>query len=100
MSILTQLHRIFITLRFQPIIYILSTIVLGWCISILFAYVFICSPVWDPIIAHHCVDERMLNLFTSIPWILTDFIILIAPVPMVQSLQLSRIEKVGYVHVL
>lgn len=49
--------------------------------------------------AQRCENEKMLNLIDPIPWILTDFAILIAPIPMIGSLQLSWHKKIGIIAV-
>lgn len=92
LSVLVQLYRIFITRKFQLVIQILGAIVTGWWISSVFAFSFICLPVrllWEPNKPHRCENEKVLNLIDPLPWILTDFAILIAPIPMVGALQLS-----------
>ena len=98
LAILVQLYRIFITRRFRTVLLILGGIVVGWWISITFAYAFICSPIrsnWQRNIPHTCGNQDALNWTAPIPWILTDFAILFAPIPMVRSLQLSRAKKIG-----
>lgn len=42
-----------------------------------------------------CGNEAIFTLIVPIPWVLTDFAILIAPLPMVKKLQLPRMEKIG-----
>lgn len=101
-SVLVQLHRIFITPKFQLVIRILGAIVTGWWISTLFAYIFICIPIgliWEPQKPHRCENEKILNAIDPISWILTDFAILIAPIPMIGSLQLSWPKKIGIIAV-
>lgn len=66
----------------------------------MFAYALVCLPVranWEPEIPHHCVNQRALNLSEPIPWILTDFAILFAPMPMIKGLQLSSAKKAGII---
>ena len=61
-------------------------------------FIFVCSPIhkaWDTDIPGRCVNEALLNLIVPIPWIVTDFAILIAPIPMVKNLQIPRKEKIG-----
>ena len=48
-----------------------------------------------PEIPKHCGDVRVLLLFGAVPWILTDFAILIAPLFVVKNLQLKREDKIG-----
>ena len=97
-SVLVLLHRIFITRRFQLTARILSAIVLAWYLTSLFGYTFICYPIqmnWNPRIHGHCGNLPLLTVIVPIPWVVTDFAILIAPIPVVRKLQLPRLEKIG-----
>ena len=93
-----QLRRIFATPRFQLVYTILGLIVSAWWLASFPAYIFVCTPIhafWDPGTPSHCANEKALNLAIPIPWVLTDFAILLAPLPMISSLQLSIGKKVG-----
>ena len=73
-------------------------IVLGWYIAISFAGAFICIPVsssWNPALPGHCGNRYLLNIIDPIPWILTDFAILICPLPMVRKLQIPTRQKIA-----
>ena len=92
------LHRVFITPAFQLTAKILAATVLALCLSSIFGYAFICTPVranWDPNVHGHCVNEHTLTEAVRIPWVVTDFAVLVAPIPMVWGLQLPRGEKIG-----
>ena len=57
-----------------------------------------CSPIranWHPEIPAKCGNEAIFNVIVPIPWVLTDFAILVAPIPVVKKLQLPRMEKIG-----
>ena len=100
LSALYLLHRIFITRSFQITVRMLAAIVVCWWIASTFAFAFICSPIranWDVSIPHHCGDKRAVLLSPPVPWILTDFAILIAPVFVIKNLQLRRADKVGLI---
>ena len=76
----------------------LMAVVTCWWISISFAVAFICSPVkseWNPDVPGHCGNQYLLNIIDPIPWILTDFAILIAPMPMVRKLHMPTRQKVA-----
>ena len=98
LSILILLYRIFITKAFRTTALALMAIVASWWISITFAVVFICSPVksqWNPDVPGHCGNQYLLNVIDPIPWILTDFAILFAPMPMVWKLHMPTRQKVA-----
>ena len=98
LSVLVLLHRIFITRKFQLTARILGLIVIAWYLSSLFGYAFICYPIqmnWNSKISGHCGNLQLLTVIVPIPWVLTDFAILIAPIPMVRKLQLPVLEKIG-----
>ena len=98
LSILVLLHGIFIGRTFRLTARILGVIVLAWWISFMFTYAFICSPIranWEPTIPHHCGDVKVANIAAPAPWILTDFAILISPIPVIKNLQIRRSDKVG-----
>ena len=70
--------------------------VAGRLIAISFAVAFICSPVessWNPDVPAHCGNQYLLNIIDPIPWILTDFAVLLAPLPMVWTLHTSTRHK-------
>ena len=77
---------------------VLGAIVLAWYLSSLFGYVFMCYPIqsnWNPEVHGHCGDSAIFTVVVPIPWVLTDFAILFAPIPEVKKLQLPRMEKIG-----
>ncbi len=92
------LHRIFITRNFRLTVRILGTIVMAWWLSSILGYLCVCTPIstnWDPSVHGHCGNEYIFTLAMSVPWVLTDFAILVAPIPVVRGLQLPRSEKIG-----
>ena len=98
LSLLYLLHRIFITPKFQLTAKILGVIVASWWISFMCASVFLCTPIranWEPDIPQHCGNRPALLLLVRIPWVATDFAILIAPLFVIKTLQLKRADKVG-----
>ena len=77
---------------------ILAAIVLAWFLSSFFGYVFMCYPIqanWNPAIHATCGNSAIFTVIVPIPWVLTDFAILFAPITEVKKLQLPRLEKIG-----
>ena len=102
LSVLLQLKRIFVIPWFRKLMYVLLTVVGVWWLGSLLAYALICIPPkanWDPTIPHHCGNAHILNVLDPLPWIITDFVILLCPMPMVRTLHLSNSKKVGLVGV-
>lgn len=91
-------HRIFITPAFRLATKILGGIMLFWWIGTIFADTLICIPIahnWNPRIPAHCGNKQLLAIIPPIPWIVTDLVILLMPLPMVWKLQLPRLQRVG-----
>lgn len=97
LSVLVLLRRIFVTPTFQTTVWILGVVVLAWWIGFLLADAFICFPassIWNPNIHGTCGNQKILDYISPIPWVLTDFAILISPIPVIQKLQLPRNRKI------
>lgn len=41
-----------------------------------------------------CGNQALLDIISPIPWVLTDFAILISPIPVIRQLQLSKEKKI------
>lgn len=62
--------------------------------------IFRCTPVrkaWDPEVEGHCLDLVKLGVSAGYINIVTDFLILILPIPMVWSLHLSSKIRLGII---
>ena len=97
LSILILLHRIFITRGFRLTAWILMGIVAAWYISITLGAALICLPIkslWDPTVPGHCGNQYLFDRIVPVPWIVTDFAILVAPLPVIRSLNMSMRTKV------
>ena len=73
-------------------------VVLAWGIAFLFSGIFQCVPVeatWDPNISGVCVDQKAWFLGQAIPNIVTDFLILLVPLPFLLRLKIGKAQKVG-----
>ncbi|KAL8786446.1 MAG: hypothetical protein Q9213_002762 [Squamulea squamosa] len=102
-SILILLHRIFITPAFRIAAIVLMFIITAWFIALTLASALICSPIetaWNPNVQGKCGNQYIMDIIAPIPWILTDFIILLAPLPIVLKLQMPRRQKAGLVGLL
>ena len=69
-----------------------------WCIGTILADTLICIPVkhnWNPEIPAHCGNKRQLAVIPLIPWIVTDLVILLMPMPMVYILHLPGFQRIG-----
>lgn len=98
MSVLMFLRRIFITRAFQWTANILMLIVVSWCLMDTLGGALICQPVkssWDPRIPNNCGNRYIFNIIAPLPWILTDFAILICPLPMVWRLHTATRHKIA-----
>ena len=77
---------------------VLGSIVLLWWLSSLIGYLAMCVPInknWNPMVEGRCGSHYIFTLVMPIPWVVTDFAILFAPIPVIRGLQLPRIEKIG-----
>lgn len=75
----------------------------AWWIAISLGAALICSPVksaWDPDTPGSCGNQYVLDIIAPIPWILTDFVILFAPLPAVVKLQMPSRQKVALIGLL
>lgn len=97
-SALVLLYRIFVTRKFRVAVRILSTVLLLWWLASLIGLLAVCVPIetyWNPFVGGHCGNWYIFNLVIPIPWIVTDFAILILPIPVIWTLQLPRSEKIS-----
>ena len=86
-SILILLRRIFfISKAFQRVANTVIAVVILWYLTVTLTLVFICMPVrshWDPEVPAHCGNQYLVAVIHPIPWLLTDFAVLLAPMPMI-----------------
>ena len=97
-SILLLLRRIFTTPAFRHTTTVLLVIVCAWFVAVETADGTICLPLnsrWNPMIAGHCGDQVALDQGSPIPWIVTDFAILLCPLPMVRKLHMPTRQRVA-----
>ena len=92
------LHRIFVVRPFRITAWVLAAIVVAWYIASVLVTALDCLPVrsiWNPSIPGHCGNQLHVQIAEPVPWILTDFAVLVAPMPMVRKLHMPRAQKVG-----
>ncbi|KAJ5947493.1 hypothetical protein N7466_000508 [Penicillium verhagenii] len=80
-------------------LYIISAIVCGYSIAIIFALIFACTPIqkgWDSsITTGHCVNRSGLYIATAALNIVSDLALIVVPIPLVMGLQMPRVQKYG-----
>ena len=96
LSVLMFYARVFKIVRtYQIALWFAGFIVVAWGITLFFTTLLACIPIeknWDSSVPGHCI-ERCYTLL--IPNILTDFILLILPMPTLWSIQLSLPRRIG-----
>lgn len=50
---------------------------------------------WDPTAKGVCGNLDVLEKTAAIPWIVTDFAILVYPLPVIKDLQLTKKKRIG-----
>ncbi|KAL7948446.1 hypothetical protein V8C42DRAFT_314482 [Trichoderma barbatum] len=96
-SILSMYHSIFPQKNFHYCLIAVGVFMALWAISCAFVAIFQCTPIaygWNPTIpGGYCVNYGALVLVAGICNIITDFIILAMPIPLVLKLNLSPQRK-------
>lgn len=86
---------------FNACVYTIMGIVISYSISIIFALIFPCQPIaknWDlSITSGKCIDKAGIYLATAAINVITDFLILTIPIPMVVKLKMPKWQKIGLV---
>ncbi|QMW26507.1 hypothetical protein G4B84_001752, partial [Aspergillus flavus NRRL3357] len=77
----------------------ISAIICGYSVAIMLALIFACNPIqrnWDSSITRgSCIDRGGLYIATAVTNIVSDFALVLVPVPLVLGLQMPRIQKFG-----
>ncbi|KAH6605229.1 integral membrane [Trichoderma cornu-damae] len=96
-SILSLYHSIFPQKRFHYCLAAVAVFMVLWAVTCAFVAIFQCTPIaygWDPTIAGgFCINYGALVLVAGILNIITDFVILAMPIPLVLKLNLSPQRK-------
>jgi hypothetical protein len=81
-------------LAMQVLIYVLAL----YYVAITFVKIFICKPVqkfWNPKVPGTCLNSNTIFISDCIVSLITDFVILISPLPVIWGLQMDLKRKLG-----
>ncbi|KAL8999138.1 MAG: hypothetical protein Q9169_001917 [Polycauliona sp. 2 TL-2023] len=95
-SILLLYRRIFPNREFHAVIWGMGIFVLCFTTSSVFSMIFACKPIsgaWNPAIDAKCINTEASILAVAIMTIISNFVILALPLPIVWKLQLPTIRK-------
>ncbi|KAJ5971296.1 uncharacterized protein N7479_001214 [Penicillium vulpinum] len=98
-SILLFFWRIFNLTNIRIPIYIIASLITGWGLGIILTTIFQCVPVqglWDFSITAHCgVNINDFFIGNAVPNIITDWALLILPLPYVWKIQQNTTQKIA-----
>ena len=97
-SILFFYRRIFPQRNVKILLWTVGAVVLCWQIALGFTFIFQCNPVhkaWAFYVPGTCLPILKLFLANAIPNIVTDFVIIAIPLPLILNLQISRSQKIA-----
>ncbi|KAF2192126.1 hypothetical protein K469DRAFT_653382 [Zopfia rhizophila CBS 207.26] len=96
-AILLQYQRVFATRKFQIWCWTFIAIVVAYTIATVVACIFVCVPVqafwWPSREGATCIDETASWFANAAINIVTDFMIIILPVPVIKRLNLAKRQK-------
>ncbi|GFF44457.1 hypothetical protein IFM58399_07297 [Aspergillus lentulus] len=98
-SILMFYWRIFGTTNIRIPIYVIFFLVTGWGLGVIFTTIFQCLPIrgfWDKSLNPHCgVDVNQFFIGNAVPNIITDWALLILPMPYIWRLHKNTAQKIA-----
>ncbi|KAI5801347.1 hypothetical protein EDC01DRAFT_517102 [Geopyxis carbonaria] len=97
-SLLLMYARIFTVRWFRTAAWIVGASVVGWTIAIQFVSIFQCTPIykaWEPFTPGHCINLKASFIGNGVPNVITDFVILTLPMPVVWNLQASVAHRLS-----
>ena len=98
-SILLLYIRLFgVNRPFRYTCYALTALVVGYCTAMILANIFQCRPIyagWNFFAPGRCASLQDITITTGALNILSDFAIVVAPIPVVLKLQLRPAKMVG-----
>lgn len=100
LSLLALYFRIFPTREFKLATYILSGLIILWCIALNCVAIFQCNPVkksWLPTSPGTCIDLKAAFIGNAIPNIITDVVILLLPVRQIWKLQMRPAQRISLI---
>ncbi|KAL8675378.1 MAG: hypothetical protein Q9168_000209 [Polycauliona sp. 1 TL-2023] len=96
-SILLLYIRIFGSLRyFRILAYSIGIFSICWAITVILVCSFQCRPIqyiWDRSIKGTCINTTLAFIINSAPNVLTDFVLLVLPLPAVWNLHTTKAQK-------
>ena len=99
LSILLLYHHIFkINRRFKLAVYTMMAFSVAYCSACALVYLFSCTPekkTWNIALPGKCIDLTVVDKVIGGFNILTDFLILVLPVPMIWGLSLTKSKKLA-----
>ncbi|KAJ0106743.1 hypothetical protein J7T55_001267 [Diaporthe amygdali] len=97
LSILKMYGEIFVSRRFRTFLWIVATFMLLWTITCSITTIFQCTPIeynWDTTITSgHCINYGAFVLAAGALNIVTDFTLLLMPIPLIWRLHTSKQKK-------
>ncbi|KAF2123088.1 hypothetical protein BDV96DRAFT_639635 [Lophiotrema nucula] len=102
LSMLWLLYTTFSFRNFRKIVRFLGIVVMFYWIAAVVLDTFICYPInarWNSKVKGTCSNKviQVEYFATPIPWIITDFAILIAPLPSLWVMKVSRARQIGLI---
>lgn len=99
-AILLFFLRIFVDRVVRALVWVLVIVMVMFFIAGLILALALCRPYafkWDKTIHGTCGDIMAGYRWVSIPSIVTDFFILVIPIPVIWKLQMNRGKKIGVI---
>lgn len=96
-SILIFYLRINPARSFRYQVFFVLFVTIGYMIAICLSLIFECHPIakfWDPSVEGKCLHVQDLYLANGILNVVTDFLVLLVPIPMLVALHVSTRQKV------
>ncbi|KAH6633404.1 hypothetical protein C7974DRAFT_392717 [Boeremia exigua] len=94
-SLLLQYHRVFPTRKFRLMCWCVFAVVIAYTVWTVFGSIFACVPVrafWTKEDAY-CLDQFAMWFTNAAINIVTDFVIILLPMPVIRRLQLGKRQK-------
>lgn len=95
-SILLLYRRIFPNREFHAVIWGMGIFVVAFTVAIVLSMIFACKPIggaWNPFIKAKCINTEASILAVACMTIVSNFVILGLPLPIVWKLHLPTIRK-------
>jgi hypothetical protein len=96
LSILLLYRRLFPNRRFQTILWWVGAFIICYTTIGILVCIFECQPVeaaWEPLMEGNCIQVSIEFMFMACMNIITDFVTLLLPMPLLWRLQISKERK-------